>query len=47
MSTDDISVKCLVMKHIVFPQAGLQVSLAPLNTSEVTENLLTPTIASF
>lgn len=30
-----------------FPQAGLQVSLAPLNTSEVTENLLTPTIASF
>lgn len=47
MSTDDKSVKCLLMKHIVFPQAGLQVSLALLNTSEVTENLLTSTIASF
>ena len=47
MFTDDISVECLLMKHIVFPQAGLQVSLAPLNASEVTENLLTLTIASF
>lgn len=47
MSTVDIITDCLLMKPIIFPQAGLQFPLAPLNTPEVTGNLLTPSIASF
>lgn len=47
MSTNDMGIECLPMKHIISPQAGLQVSLAPPDTPEVTKNLLTSSPASF
>lgn len=46
MSRDDTGIECLLRKHVISPHAGTQVSRAPLNTPEVTENLLTPSIAS-
>lgn len=46
MSIDDTGIECLLRKQIISPHTGTQVSRAPLNTPEVTENLLTPSIAS-